>query len=538
MTEKWIVFFIAGSIPANQHITQNQRSRLAALRIDDVISGDDVTRSENSVDSEGWSIDTDSSSPESETDASSSSQASVETTATTSEPAPPESTPILTASQESTPLESTTLESASMGTMSLETTSLETTSLETTSLETTSLVTASTEASPVTPTEAVYSVAYDDSPWMPIYVRPSPGSAAETVAAIPEASTASAPITYNVSSIQSEEESTPTPPTLSASTDSSTVSTDSDDSGDSSDSGDSGDSGIVDDVVATTSKPSGNKKFSFLEWFGAQLASAEQNHKASNASAPRSDLPVPTSEQPITSSTRFFTLRPTAISYSGVRPLLRPRPQTPAAVTDASEPEGGLSDFPVESPRNQKSLNVSDEVGFFPPMRRPSSASNARPQPPAIDNSSADASSNSPIYTFILNKGQSVQDVLTQLLADLTTVESPADLHIDAQSEAEPKPEAEPEVKPEVKLEAEPDVEPEASTTIPEDEQPDNKAIAGDVRLQSWNGDAPFRPSILNGLIRTPASAIHPEATNSSSGKLLINSPLDLSKWNFIYIFI
>ena len=460
----WIdqIMQITGTIPANEHITQSQRSRLAALHFDDVTAEDDVTNSQNHVDQEVFSIDT-SGNPEPELDATSTTQSAVESTSP----------------------ESTSPESTSPGSTSPESTSPISTSPESTTLEsTTPEVTESTtpEVTVATLPQAAHSAAYDDSPWMPIHVATLPELTTESAQMIPEASTASAIVTYELSSLQTEEESTLIPPA-------------------SADSGidDSADSGID----STTSKPSGSKKFSFLDWFSAQLASAELELK----SAPEADfpeaLPAPTSEQPISSSTRrFFTIRPTAISYSGIQPLLRPKPLTPPS----GIPEES-SRFPVESPRNQKSV----EVDLFPPMRRPSSAaSSIRSEPSSANHSgSADASGNSPIYTFILNKGQSVQDVLTQLLSDLTTAE----------------PEAE--------------VEAEASTAIPEEEQPDNKAIAGDVRLQSWNSDASFRPSALNNLIRIPASAPHPEATtNSSSGKLLINPPLDLSKWNYSLIYL
>ena len=487
---------MTGKIGINEHITQSQRSRLAALRIDDVTGDDDVTDSDNHVDKDVWSIDQ-SANPELELE--------LELDATSS-------------TQSTSPESTSTLESVSTEPTSTQSASTESTLSESTSSESTSSESTLAETTPAVATEATYSVAYDDSPWMPIYVRPVPELATESIQVITEASTSSAWITYELSSLQPEEDSVSSPATLGLATDSGDVAL-------SGDAADATDSGMVDEGVSTTAKPSGNKKFSFLEWFSTQLASAELNFKGSNSSATAdADLPAATSERPITSSTRFFTLRPTAVSYSGVQPLLRPKPQTPPTETKASAPDES-GDFPVESPRSQKSLNTSDVVGFFPPMRRPSSistsTSNVRPQPSAADNSSADVTINSPIYTFILNKGQNVQDVLTQLLADLTTVQSPADLHIDAEAATESHTE----------------VEPEDNTTTPQEEQPDNKAIAGDVRLQSWNGDASFRPSALNHLIRTPASAIPPEATNSSSGKLLINSPLQLSKWNYIYLF-
>merc|ERR1712071_671831 len=165
-------------------------------------------------------------------------------------------------------------------------------------------------------------------------------------------------------------------------------------------------------------------------------ASAELSLVKTNSST----IPAVPAIPAAASSTRFFTIRPTAISYSGIQPLLCPKPLTPPS----GIPEES-SRFPVESPRNQKSV----EVDLFPPMRRPSSAaSSIRSEPSSANHSgSADASGNSPIYTFILNKGQSVQDVLTQLLSDLTTAE----------------PEAEAEVEAEVGAE----VEAEASTAIP-----------------------------------------------------------------------
>ena len=71
-------------------------------------------------------------------------------------------------------------------------------------------------------------------------------------------------------------------------------------------------------------------KFSFLQWFnerltngsGAGSSSSSSSSKSNSAPATRA-TPTPT---PTTARTRFFTLRPTAISYSGVQAVTRPRP--------------------------------------------------------------------------------------------------------------------------------------------------------------------------------------------------------------------
>lgn len=204
----------------------------------------------------------------------------------------------------------------------------------------------------------------------------------------------------------------------------------------------------------------------FLQWFNTQLNNAKL--KTNN-----------TTPSPSTSSTRFFTLRP--VSYSGVQPVSRPKPwvgspdttrdhtpvpidanlrpfiiqtsltlQKPPIVVDTG------SGFLVESPRSQKSLSFNEPQhdgellkDFFPPVRRPVS----RPQItrsgqyeglPIETLFSKSTSSkivrfhnnkthqgNSPIYTFRLSQGQNVHDVLSQLLADLTTGEGPAVIDID-----------------------------------------------------------------------------------------------------------
>ena len=56
-------------------------------------------------------------------------------------------------------------------------------------------------------------------------------------------------------------------------------------------------------------------KFSLLQWFSSQLDNAKLNSRPSQVNSTIS-----------TSSIRFFTPKPTAISYSGVQPVLRPKP--------------------------------------------------------------------------------------------------------------------------------------------------------------------------------------------------------------------
>lgn len=321
---------------------------------------------------------------------------------------------------------------------------------------------------------------------------------------------------------------------------------------------------------SSTPPPTPSTKFSFLQWFNAQLNNvklAQQNRPQINSTTPMTFLNNPSS------NTRFFTLKPTAVSYTGIQPILRPKPweenstepmhpelSPSATVADLVlsamnqtliEATGAILPRPfqvqttlnlakesvklVESPRSQKSLALPAdnlETGirfstgttprvlrhdrqqqvellkdFFPPVRRPVSRpqttkSNLQQQeaaslpieglfstlkPPGIQQQEQSShqvrsNNNSPIYTFKLNQGQSVHDVLSQLLADLTVGESPAQVEVDGAA---------------------------PSLTMSEQEQQvdvknlkaSNKKVDDD-RLKPW-AHTPFRPAILNALYNT-----------------------------------
>lgn len=328
-----------------------------------------------------------------------------------------------------------------------------------------------------------------------------------------------------------------------------------------------------------TTSPLTPTKFSFLQWFNAQLNNVKlaQNRQQTNGTT---TLTLPSGPS---SSTRFFTLKPTAVSYSGIQPILRPKPWVdnatepaeaiPAAPTAGfvmsslnrtviNEAAGAFLPRPfqvqtsltlakepgrlVESPRSQKSLSLMDSdhlrmpptmgttprelqserqqqvellKDFFPPVRRPS----ARPQitksgPIQQDNlpislpieglfttlkplgghndegSKHRSNTNSPIYTFKLNQGQSVHDVLSQLLADLTVGESPAQVEIDGAA-------------PSLTLAQQQQQQQQQNNDIKN--KASNKKVDDD-RLKPW-AHMPFRPSILNALY-------HNTRQNLSSG--------------------
>ena len=204
--------------------------------------------------------------------------------------------------------------------------------------------------------------------------------------------------------------------------------------------------------------------------------------------------------------------------------ILPPSFQVQTTLTMKKETENSTAIKPstgilVESPRSSKSIPMpaesSDEASsqldaaskdlipqqvellkdFFPPVRRPvprpqgqlrgdeqqtsTSSSASLPIEGLFGRNNQTTKTNSPIYTFKLNQGQTVHDVLSQLLADLTMGESPADVDIDG-----------------------------SSPTLTAQQQQDrengdikkasNKKI-DDNRLKPWS-QMPFRPAIFNSL--------------------------------------
>jgi len=332
-------------------------------------------------------------------------------------------------------------------------------------------------------------------------------------------------------------------------------------------------------VVEESSSSPSPTKLSFLQWFNAQLLNNAK--AASNMSRSGSGTSEPTT-LPTPAITRFFTMKPTAISYTGVQPVLRPKPSTEQNVTDEmQEPmtingfvistlnrsvgEGSIILPPsfqvqttltmkketenstaikpstgilVESPRSSKSIPMpaesSDEASsqldatskdlipqqvellkdFFPPVRRPvprpqgqlrgdeqqtsTSSSASLPIEGLFGRNNQTTKTNSPIYTFKLNQGQTVHDVLSQLLADLTMGESPADVDIDG-----------------------------SSPTLTAQQQQDrengdikkasNKKI-DDNRLKPWS-QMPFRPAIFNSLFHGLNNNLT-DVSNSSQDKV------------------
>lgn len=350
-------------------------------------------------------------------------------------------------------------------------------------------------------------------------------------------------------------------------------------------------------------------KFNFLQWFNSQLNNVklaqtrqqeqqqqQQAAAAANNNSTNAELPA----GPI-SPTRFFTVKPTAVSYTGVQPIMRPKPweenstdsppppspppppmgplsvagfivstMNRTAITDSAvvlpqsfhvQTSLSLAKEPlklVESPRSQKSLPDNVQLGmmsssaaaagsstrnprelqsadrqtqvesltdFFPPVRRPV----ARPQvskaqqrdnsagslpieglfstlkPPQgaagqetiISKHRSSSNTNSPIYTFKLNQGQSVHDVLSQLLADLTIGESPSLVEVDGAA---------------------------PSLTLAEQEQLENNDMKNkasnkkvdDDRLKPW-AHMPFRPAILNALYHNTRNSTSTNTSTSTS---------------------
>ena len=303
-------------------------------------------------------------------------------------------------------------------------------------------------------------------------------------------------------------------------------------------------------------------KFSLLQWFNSQLNNAKINSRPSSVNV----TTLTSSHPPVLSSPK-----PTAISYSGVQPVLRPKP---SPTDDLIEPtEHSLSSVPhlsgfsistlnksfsepivglptprpikvqtimtirepsrssglVESPRTSKSLShletATHELNsttklqvallkdFFPPVRRP-----VRPHA-KVDQGSNPSTilpiedlfttvvpfdghphgkqhpniSNSPIYTFKVSQGTNLQEVLIQLLADLTTGESPANLDISG-------------VNPIIDDQMQ-------SGSIHHHNSNNNKKASvkkiDDDSLKPWS-QIPFRPTVLNTLFQ---SSIHQNAT-------------------------
>lgn len=318
------------------------------------------------------------------------------------------------------------------------------------------------------------------------------------------------------------------------------------------------DKGVEETSVETSSTPA--NKFSFLQWFNSQLNNANRR-------------PIVSSTTPSVPATRFYTLKPTAISYTGVQPILRPKPSTDGNSTadeqmpsnlggfvistlNRSIAEGGVRVPPsfqvqtvlnlrkdpqpstghgllVESPRSSKSLQEQSDSSlpqsgirtrelhpsqvellkdFFPPVRRPvprpvtqhklheqsrqqDSTASLLPIEDLFGRNNH-TKANSPIYTFKLNQGQTVHDVLSQLLADLTMGGSPADVDIDGSSPILTVP------------------EPEDDSNI---KKASNKKVDDD-RLRPWS-QMPFRPSIFNSLSQAQHnySAITTSSTPSAS---------------------
>lgn len=332
-------------------------------------------------------------------------------------------------------------------------------------------------------------------------------------------------------------------------------------------------------VVEESSSTPSATKLSFLQWFNAQLLNNAK--AASNISRSGPSTSEPTT-LPTPAITRFFTMKPTAISYTGVQPVLRPKPSTEQNITEEmQEPmtvngfvistlnrsvgEGSIILPPsfqvqttltmkketensaavkpstailVESPRSSKSIPMPDESSgatslhldaaskdlipqqvellkdFFPPVRRPvprpqgqlrgdeqqtsTSSSASLPIEGLFGRNNQTTRNNSPIYTFKLNQGQTVHDVLSQLLADLTMGESPADVDIDG-----------------------------SSPTLTAQQQQDrengdikkasNKKI-DDNRLKPWS-QMPFRPAIFNSLFHGLNNNLT-DVSNSSQDKV------------------
>jgi hypothetical protein len=361
-------------------------------------------------------------------------------------------------------------------------------------------------------------------------------------------------------------------------------------------------------------------KFNFLQWFNSQLNNVklaqtrqqEQQQQQQAAAAANNSTNAELPAGPI-SPTRFFTVKPTAVSYTGVQPILRPKPweenstdspppPPPAppmgplsvagfivstmnrtAITDSAvvlpqsfhvQTSLSLAKEPlklVESPRSQKSLpdnfqlammsssssassssstrnprelqladrqtQVESLTDFFPRVRRPV----ARPQvskaqqrdnsagtrlpieglfstlkPPQgaagqetiiskHRSSSSSSHTNSPIYTFKLNQGQSVHDVLSQLLADLTIGESPSLVEVDGAA---------------------------PSLTLAEQEQLENNDMKNkasnkkvdDDRLKPW-AHMPFRPAILNALYHNTRNSTSTNTSTSTSTSTNVSTP-------------
>ena len=134
--------------------------------------------------------------------------------------------------------------------------------------------------------------------------------------------------------------------------------------------------------------------------------------------------------RPTSTTQRFFTLRPTVTSYSGVQPILRPKPAATNSTTTTRSgktlpDEETTARIVGEPPSKEPALD-----DLFPAIRRPSS----RPSSHKTTNETIENhfrvtlkpwrnQTNSPIYNFKLGHGQNIHDVLTRLLlADLGIV--------------------------------------------------------------------------------------------------------------------
>lgn len=323
-------------------------------------------------------------------------------------------------------------------------------------------------------------------------------------------------------------------------------------------------------------------KFSFLQWFNAQLNSVK-----SAQNRPHINTTTPALPSGPTLSTRFYTFKPTAVSYSGVQPILRPKPWENNS-TDSAGPDSGneenhspvdrtTNDQPlglprpflvqttltlgrdptklIESPRSQKSLSFLERVplhlpkgivprelqqerqqqveslkDFFPPVRRPVPRplvtksepaqqdgifaslpieglfTTLKPQGSQVNSDKQRSHTNSPIYTFKLNQGQTVHDVLSQLLADLTVGDSPAQVEIDGTT-------------PHLTLAQQQQQKENADTNI----KASNKKIDDD-RLKPWT-HTPFRPTVLNALVH----GIRDNTTNNTNGSVIHNVAINTS---------
>ena len=97
-------------------------------------------------------------------------------------------------------------------------------------------------------------------------------------------------------------------------------------------------------------------KFSLLQWFSSQLDNAKLNGRPSQVNSTISTSPI-----------RFFTPKPTAISYSGVQPVLRPKPlpaHNSTLLEHSFPPTPHLAGFPIST------LNKSFiEQSVFVPAR-------------------------------------------------------------------------------------------------------------------------------------------------------------------------